>query len=161
MPAQIGSGRKTGIIVAALVIVVGTLVVLVPRAIVGSSADDAPHAVVADIAPHAGIADAVQDGSVSERASLPRFVDLGSETCVPCKMMAPILDELSETYAGRFEVEFIDAKKNKDAAQEYGVRIIPTQIFYDVSGKELFRHQGFFSREEILATWVELGYEFD
>ncbi len=161
MPAQIGSSRKTGIIIAALVIVMGTLAVLVPRAIVGSPADDAPQVVVTDGATHTGIANIAQDGSVQEQASLPRFVDLGSETCVPCKMMAPILDELSETYAGRFEVEFIDAKKNRDAAREYGVRIIPTQIFYDVSGTELFRHQGFFSREEILATWVELGYEFD
>ncbi len=91
---------------------------------------------------------------------LPRLVDLGADKCIPCKMMAPILDELKGTYAGKLEVEFIDVWKNESAGQQYGVRVIPTQIFYSPDGKEIFRHEGFFSREEILAKWKELGHEF-
>ena len=88
---------------------------------------------------------------------LPRLVDLGSVTCIPCKMMAPILDEMKSEYAGRLEVEFIDVNENREAARQYGIKLIPTQIFFDTSGKELWRHEGFISREDILAKWKELG----
>jgi len=91
----------------------------------------------------------------------PRLVDLGAGTCIPCKMMAPILDELRETYKEELEVVFIDVRQDNAAAKKYGITVIPTQIFYDASGKERFRHQGFFSREDILAKWKELGVELD
>ena len=71
--------------------------------------------------------------------------------------MAPILEELKKEYAGKLEVEFIDVWKNPDAAKKYGIKLIPTQIFYDAAGKELFRHEGFFGKEDILAKWKELG----
>jgi thioredoxin 1 len=74
-------------------------------------------------------------------------------------MMAPILEELKKEYAGKLEVEFIDVWKNPDAAKQYGIEIIPTQIFFDAGGKELFRHVGFFAKEDILAKWKELGVE--
>jgi thioredoxin 1 len=90
-------------------------------------------------------------------AGLPRLVDLGAGKCIPCKMMAPILEELKTEYAGSMEVVFIDVWQDKDAGQKYGIQSIPTQIFYDASGKELFRHEGFFAKEEILAKWKELG----
>src|ERR1035437_2206523 len=93
------------------------------------------------------------------RAALPRLVDLGAGKCIPCKKMAPILEELKKEYAGRMEVEFIDVWKNRDAGKAYGVEMIPTQIFYDASGKELDRHTGFFGREDILGKWKELRVE--
>ena len=88
-------------------------------------------------------------------------MDLGAGTCIPCKMMAPILEELKEEYAGRFEVIFTDIHKNPDQADKYNIRVIPTQIFFDASGKELFRNEGFFSKEDILAKWAELGVELE
>jgi thioredoxin 1 len=91
---------------------------------------------------------------------LPRLVDLGADKCVPCKLMAPILEELRSDYAGRFEVVFIDVWKDRDAAKPYGIRVIPTQIFFDARDEELFRHEGFFSRADILETWQTLGYAF-
>lgn len=111
-------------------------------------------------------ASSVDEGSPSASAgtatgTIPRLVDLGAGKCAACKAMAPILDELRETYDGEFEVVFIDVWKNRDAAREYGVQVIPTQIFYDPSGNELFRHQGFLSRAAILAKWEEFGFEFD
>jgi len=89
--------------------------------------------------------------------TLPRLVDLGADKCIPCKMMAPILEELKEEYAGTFSVEFIDVWENPDTGKKYGVRMIPTQIFYDATGRELFRHEGFFGKKEILAKWKEHG----
>ena len=74
--------------------------------------------------------------------------------------MAPIIDELRETYTGQLEVVFIDIKANPDAAVPYNIRLIPTQVFLDADGNELFRHEGFYAREVILAKWTELGYDF-
>ncbi len=92
-------------------------------------------------------------------AKLPRLVDLGAGKCIPCKMMKPILDELKRDYASQFKTEFIDVWENPDEGKKYGIEMIPTQIFYDADGKELFRHTGFFGKEDILGKWKELGVE--
>lgn len=96
---------------------------------------------------------------IAETTALPRLLDLGADKCVPCRMMAPILEELRRDYAGIMTVEFIDVWKVPAAAQPYEIRVIPTQIFFAPDGSELFRHEGFFSREDILAKWRELGVE--
>ncbi len=98
--------------------------------------------------------------AASSESGVPTLIDLGADKCVPCKMMAPILEELKEEYAGRMEVQFIDVWKNRDKAAEYGMQMIPTQIFYDEDGNELFRRSGFIGKEDILAKWRELGYDF-
>jgi thioredoxin 1 len=72
-------------------------------------------------------------------------------------MMAPILEELKKEYAGRMEVVFIDVWEKPEAAKPYGIETIPTQIFFDAEGKELFRHVGFFAKDDILAKWKELA----
>jgi thioredoxin 1 len=95
----------------------------------------------------------------AEPAKLPKLVDLGADKCIPCKAMAPILKDLKAEYAGRMDVEFIDVWKNPDAGKTYKIKLIPTQIFFDASGKERFRHEGFFGREDILAKWKELGVD--
>lgn len=89
--------------------------------------------------------------------ALPRIVDLGAGKCIPCKQMKPILEELTKDFTGQMEVVFIDVWENRDAGEKYGVRMIPTQIFYGADGRELFRHEGFFSKKDILAKWKELG----
>ena len=100
-----------------------------------------------------------QNEDAEKSNTLPRLVDLGAGKCIPCKMMAPILEELKEEYAERLKVEFIDVWENPEAGSEYGIKLIPTQIFYDASGKELFRHEGFFSKEDILSKWKEFGVD--
>ncbi|MGB7582256.1 MAG: thioredoxin family protein [Sedimentisphaerales bacterium] len=92
-------------------------------------------------------------------AKLPRLLDLGADKCIPCKMMAPILEELKTTYNGKLQVDFIDVWKNPNEAPKYKISVIPTQIFYDSSGKELFRHEGFFPKKDILAKWKEFGVD--
>jgi thioredoxin 1 len=91
--------------------------------------------------------------------AVPRLVDLGAGKCIPCKAMAPILDQLRADYVGRLEVTFIDVWQFPDQAAPYRINMIPTQIFYGADGRELARHQGFMSREEILAQWKALGVE--
>jgi len=88
---------------------------------------------------------------------LPRLVDLGAKKCIPCKMMAPILEELRREQNGKLEVVFIDVWENPRAERPYGIRLIPTQILYDAAGKEFFRHEGFFAKDDILAAFKARG----
>jgi thioredoxin 1 len=81
--------------------------------------------------------------------ALPCLVDLGATKCIPCKRMAPILEALKVDYAGAVDVQFIDVWQNPQAGTPYRIRLIPTQVFFDRTGRERFRHEGFFAREEI------------
>jgi len=87
------------------------------------------------------------------------MVDIGAKACIPCKMMIPVIESLSEEYEGRAAIVFIDVWKNPDETPKYGIRAIPTQIFYDKDGKEFMRHEGYFSKEEIIKVLTKLGVE--
>ena len=142
-----------------------------PRIVVGvpSGITGVEKRAVLDAALHAGAREAYlveEPMAAAIGANLPvseaqgsMIVDIGAGTCIPCKMMAPILEELKKEYAGVFGVNFIDIHKNPDQADKYNIRVIPTQIFFDASGKELFRNEGSFSKEDILAKWAEFGVE--
>jgi thioredoxin 1 len=97
--------------------------------------------------------------AAAARAALPRLLDLGAGKCIPCRMMKPILDDLMANYSDRFTTEFIDVWENRDAGKQYGIEVIPTQIFYNAEGKELFRHVGFYGKEDIIGKWQELGVD--
>lgn len=77
------------------------------------------------------------------------MIDLGAKTCIPCKLMAPILEELRIEYEGRAAVIFIDVREDRSQGKRFGVLSIPTQIFYDKHGKEVYRHTGFLSKDKI------------
>jgi thioredoxin 1 len=98
-------------------------------------------------------------GAAEAKARLPRLVDLGADKCIPCKLMMPVMAELTKEYAGQLDVVFIDVWKDREAGTPYGIQLIPTQIFYDAIGKERFRHEGFMAKKDILAKWKELGVE--
>jgi len=105
---------------------------------------------------------AAEEGAVDAgegKPPLPFLIDLGATKCIPCKMMAPILEELAETKSDDFEVIFYDVWEDRSKGQEFGIRAIPTQIFFSAQGEELFRHVGFYSREQILKKWRELGVD--
>ena len=85
------------------------------------------------------------------------MIDLGATECVPCKMMAPIIEELKKEYAGRADILFIDVWKNPAQAKKYGIRAIPTQIFFDADGKEVHRNTGFMDKKRIVAVLTRLG----
>ena len=87
------------------------------------------------------------------------MVDVGAKACIPCKMMIPVIESLSEEYEGRAAIVFIDVWKNPDETPKFGLRAIPTQIFYDKDGKEVMRHEGYFSKEEIIKVLTKLGVE--
>jgi thioredoxin 1 len=98
----------------------------------------------------------VDKARASGRDSL---VDFGSTGCVPCEMMAPILETLREKYKGRVNVLFVHVGEEPILASRYGVQSIPVQIFFDKTGKEVFRHVGFFAQEQIEKKLAEMGVE--
>ena len=132
--------------------------IVAKRATTRPSVEETPPAAHADQGGSEAAAPGARVGTGAE-PSLPRLVDLGRGTCIPCKMMAPILEALQRDYAGRLTVEVIDISDHPDAVDKYGVQIIPTQVFYSALGDELFRHEGFMSRDEILDKWRELGHD--
>lgn len=91
-------------------------------------------------------------------ADLPRLVNLTSETCLHCKRMVPVLAELEERFAAAFTVYSFDIGRNQLAGRAFGtIRILPTLIFMDQAGHELYRFEGYMSKAEILDRWERLG----
>jgi thioredoxin 1 len=100
-----------------------------------------------------------KSGVIDQRMALPRIVDLGKGECIPCKMMAPILEELTEEYSGRAIIEVIDIGDKPEAVKQYGMRVMPTQVFFDAQGNEVWRHEGFLPKETIIEKLKEMGVE--
>jgi thioredoxin 1 len=87
----------------------------------------------------------------------PRILELGSMRCQACLEMAKVLDALRASQGTKLQVDFIDVFEEPAAADRYKIELIPTQVLFDTAGKEIFRHQGFFSHDDILAKFRELG----
>ena len=85
------------------------------------------------------------------------MLDLGASSCIPCKMMAPILKKMEKKYDGKAAIIFIDVWKHREQAKRFGIRAIPTQIFFDKEGKEIYRHVGFVSEAEIVKQLEKMG----
>ncbi len=79
------------------------------------------------------------------------FVELGSVNCIPCKQMQPVMKAIEEKYGDQVKVIFYDVWKDdqKKYAKQYGIKLIPTQVFLDANGKEFHRHEGFYPEAEI------------
>ena len=84
------------------------------------------------------------------KAGRPLLVDFGSNSCIPCRQLRPVLKEIKQEQAGKMEVLVIDVYKNRDLSQQYRVQVIPTVILFDSSGKEVFRGQGFMPKEALM-----------
>lgn len=84
------------------------------------------------------------------------LVELGSVRCRPCVMMTPVLESVAAAYKGRVRVVFFDVWQNQAPARHYAIRVIPVQIFLDSTGKEVFRHEGFYPEGELRKKIDEL-----
>ena len=85
------------------------------------------------------------------------MLDLGANKCIPCKMMAPILEELKKEYNGKAAIVFVDVWQHTEEAHKHRIQAIPTQIFFDNQGNEVLRHVGFMSKKEIVQVLEKLG----
>lgn len=109
-------------------------------------------------------AKAAESADVSSQiAAKPKMIEFGSKQCKACKAMEPVMENLKKSHSEAFEIEFVDVwlPENNAFAKSYSISSIPTQVFLDSTGKELARNTGFFSEENILAKWRELGIDVD
>jgi len=95
----------------------------------------------------------VVSDELAERSNLPVMIELGSHGCKACEAMKPVIAELENDFSDKLEIKFFDVKSNPEIARQYKIRVIPTQIFEDSDGVEVFRHEGYFSKEEILTVF--------
>jgi thioredoxin 1 len=85
------------------------------------------------------------------------MIDLGATSCIPCKMMAPIMEKVEKDYKGKAAIVFIDVWRHKEQASRFGILAIPTQVFFNEEGKEVFRHVGFMPEKDIVAQLNKMG----
>ena len=78
------------------------------------------------------------------------MVELGADSCIPCKMMKPIIAEVEAAYKGRAAILFVDVWKHPEVGHTFQISAIPTQIFFDHTGKEIYRHRGFYPKKNIV-----------
>jgi thioredoxin 1 len=131
---------KIGIVIA-LLVVVGVVIAVKQRGHIKTASEPLITAHSSPIA----------------KTNLPRLIDLGRGQCIPCKMMTPILQGLKKEYEGKVIIEIIDISDSHGEVQKYQIRVIPTQIFFDREGKEVYRHEGFMPREDIVTKFHEMG----
>jgi thioredoxin 1 len=93
------------------------------------------------------------------QSPLPKLLDFGAGTCIPCKKMAPILKELAVEYKGRVDIKIIEVYQEREMTQANRVRLIPTQVFYDTKNQEVFRHEGFMDKEQIKKVFDKMGFK--
>jgi thioredoxin 1 len=87
------------------------------------------------------------------------MIDLGAKKCIPCKMMAPIMAKLEKAYKGKADIVFIDVWENNQPAQRFKIRTIPTQIFFNEAGEEVYRHAGFLDEKSIVEQITKMGVQ--
>jgi thioredoxin 1 len=100
-----------------------------------------------------------QDFSGLPSKGMVTMIDLGAKKCIPCKMMAPILAKLENSYKGKANIVFIDVWVNRDQAPRFKVRAIPTQIFFNEKGEEVYRHVGFLDEKSIVEQLAKMGVD--
>jgi thioredoxin 1 len=104
-----------------------------------------------------GCAETEYDFNLLPVKGMVTMIDLGAKKCIPCKMMAPIMEKMEKKYEGRAAIVFIDVWEHREQARRFGIRGIPTQIFFDADGKEVVRHLGFMPEEAIVKALSQLG----
>ena len=87
------------------------------------------------------------------------MIDLGKKNCTQCKMMAPILEKLKLQYKGKAEIVFINLLDDPEQQYRFKLKALPTQIFFNSEGEEVYRHIGFLSEKDITAQLVKMGVE--
>ena len=99
-----------------------------------------------------------QAQSAAPTTGKPALYDFGRSMCIPCKEMEKILGSIKGKYGNQIEVRLVMAEKNEDMFKQYKIMLIPTQVFMDASGREVFRHVGLYPEKELVAKLKELNF---
>jgi thioredoxin 1 len=89
--------------------------------------------------------------------NMPALLEFGRGWCIPCKYMKPILNDMAKAYNGRAIVTTVDMDANKGLVRAFRIRMMPTQVFLTPDGKEFYRNEGTFEREQIIQVFSKMG----
>ena len=129
--------------------VVSLVLVIILLFLIGCSPNNSGNTTTASLTP---LEKALSSGT-------PTLAEFGRGTCIPCKAMKPILDELASSYKDKLNVVIVSVDDYRDLTIAHGIMAIPTQIFFDSSGIEVMRHIGFYPKDAIVAQLEEMGIE--
>lgn len=96
------------------------------------------------------VTDASFDADVL-KSDLPVLVDFWAEWCGPCKMLAPVLDELATEYAGKAKIAKVNIDDHQDLAGQFGIRSIPTLLIFK-GGQVVEQSVGLKSKKDLKAS---------
>jgi len=102
-------------------------------------------------------ANTAEDLKKALQSQKPVLVDFGANKCIPCRQIRPILREIGKEYAGKAHVLIIDVWELRELARDYRIQLIPTLIFFDPSGKEVFRRSGTWDKNSMIEKLKEAG----
>jgi thioredoxin 1 len=99
------------------------------------------------------------DTKDSEKKYKVTFIELGSVRCIPCRQMQSVMKSIEAKYGKEVKIDFYDVwtDAGKPYGVKYGIEAIPTQVFLDETGKEYFRHEGFFPENELVKVLQQKG----
>jgi len=124
----------------------------------GTTVSAAPAATPAPTPKKADYQPAAPEIAEYRAKNRPMVLDFGKGWCKPCKAMAPDLEALHTEMAGKVLVRFNDLEKETDLARTHKIQIMPTQVYLDPAGQEVFRHAGYASKDDMIAKMKELGF---
>jgi thioredoxin 1 len=98
-----------------------------------------------------------KDLAASLRNGKPTLVDFGEGSCEQCRKQAPVLVATARRYRGKANVVFVDTRVYAEIGRAYNIVAIPTQIFFDVKGREISRHVGYSPPEDLAEELTKVG----
>ena len=90
--------------------------------------------------------------------SRPAIYEFSRKLCPICRETEQVLLEVQGKYGEQFQVRVLYIDEDIKLFRQYQITIVPTQVFLDASGKEVFRHEGLFPREKLVVKLRELGF---
>ncbi len=92
------------------------------------------------------------------KPKLPVLMEFGRGICIPCRQMKPILESLARESEGQLRVQVVEIDSNPELTRRYRIMVIPTQVFVDANGQEVYRHLGFYPKDDLVAKLKELKF---
>jgi thioredoxin 1 len=88
----------------------------------------------------------------------PALYEFGAKYCIPCKEMKEVMAALKTSHGDQVEFRMVYADEERPLFEQYKIMLIPTQVFFDASGKEVDRHIGALPKEEVIKKLKELKF---